>query len=203
MLHIHYFGCAHLRTKAAAFSFFCCSNGRWTASFVLTARRRECSVIITCKIVLVTIGSTAFKLKENKMIRILCTEIRSLPSCTKLRQKDKTTGWNKYLLVSKWQSKVITRLRLIRLVIGLKTSPQFFNQWEAKPKPIAPCTRDLSRALSKSQVIAKRILIGWSRCVLLLRLVRVITLVLVFHQSFGNRSGAIFKWLSKVIPRLL
>ena len=24
-------------------------------------------------------------------------------------------------------------------------SRQFFSQWEAKPKPIAPCTRDFSR----------------------------------------------------------
>ena len=31
---------------------------------------------------------------------------------------------------------------------------QFFNPWEAKPKPIAPCTRDSSRALSKLQVNA-------------------------------------------------
>ena len=51
--------------------------------------------------------------------------------------------------VFKWLSKVITWLRLLRLVIGLKGSRQFFNQWEAKPKPIAPCTRDFSRASSK------------------------------------------------------
>ena len=43
---------------------------------------------------------------------------------------------------------------MLRLVIGdwLKISWHFFNQWEAKP--IAPCTRDFSRALSKEQVIA-------------------------------------------------
>ena len=40
------------------------------------------------------------------------------------------------------------------LVIGLKDSRQFFNQWEAKPKPITPCTRDFSRASSELQVIA-------------------------------------------------
>ena len=44
--------------------------------------------------------------------------------------------------VFKWLSKVITWLRLLRLVIGLKDSRQFFNKWEAKSKPIAPCTRD-------------------------------------------------------------
>ena len=61
--------------------------------------------------------------------------------------------------VFKWLSKVIPRLRLLRLVIGLKDSRQFCNQWEAKPKPIAPCTRDqprdLSRASSELHVIAR------------------------------------------------
>ena len=46
-------------------------------------------------------------------------------------------------------------LRLIRLVIGLKDSRQFFNQWEVKPKPIVPRTRDFSRASSELQVIAR------------------------------------------------
>ena len=59
-----------------------------------------------------------------------------------------------YRAVFKWLSKVITRLRLLRLMTGLKDSRQFFSQWEAKPKPIAPCTRDFSRALSKFQIIA-------------------------------------------------
>ena len=57
--------------------------------------------------------------------------------------------------VFKWLSKVITWLRLLRLVVGLKDSRQFFNQWESKPKPIAPCTRDFSRASSELRVIAK------------------------------------------------
>ena len=58
-------------------------------------------------------------------------------------------------VVFKWLSKAIPWLRLLRLVIGLKDSRQFFNQWEAKPKPIAPCTRDLSRASSELHVIAR------------------------------------------------
>ena len=76
--------------------------------------------------------------------------------------------------VFKWLSKIITRLRLLRLVIGLKESRQFFNQWEAKPKPIAPCTRDFSRASSELQVIARNcdwfialfvpVVIGRSNC---------------------------------------
>ena len=76
--------------------------------------------------------------------------------------------------VFKWLSKVITWLRLLRLVIGLKGSRQFFNQWEAKPKLIAPCMRDFSRASSELQVIARNcdwfmalfvpIVIGRSNC---------------------------------------
>ena len=76
--------------------------------------------------------------------------------------------------VFKWLSKVITWLRLLRLMIGLKDSRQFFNQWEAKPKPIAPCTRDFSRASSELQVIARNcdwfialfapVVIGRSNC---------------------------------------
>ena len=76
--------------------------------------------------------------------------------------------------VFKWLSKVITWLRLLRLVIGLKDSRQFFNQWDAKPKPIAPCTRDFSRASSELRVIARNcdwfmalfvpVVIGRSNC---------------------------------------
>ena len=40
-------------------------------------------------------------------------------------------------------------------MIGFKVSGEFFNQLEAKPKPIALCTHEFSRALSKSQVIAR------------------------------------------------
>ena len=61
--------------------------------------------------------------------------------------------------VFKWLSKVITWLRLLCLVTGLKDSHQFFNEWEAKPKPIAPYTRDFSRSLSELQVIARNC--GW------------------------------------------
>ena len=53
-------------------------------------------------------------------------------------------------------------------------APQFFNQRESKPKPIAPCTRDFSRALSELQVIARNydwfiaqpapVVIGRSNC---------------------------------------
>ena len=77
--------------------------------------------------------------------------------------------------VFKWLSKVITWLQLLRLVIRLKDSRQFFNQWEAKPKPILPCTRDFSRASSELQVIARNcdwfialpvpVVIGRSNCV--------------------------------------
>ena len=69
-------------------------------------------------------------------------------------------------------AEVNRRLQLLRLVIGLKDSRQFFNQSEAKPKPIAPRTRDSSRALSELQVVARYwfialfvpVLIGRSNC---------------------------------------
>ena len=38
-------------------------------------------------------------------------------------------------------------------MIGLKD--QFFKQSESKPKPIARCTRDFSRASSEFQVMAR------------------------------------------------
>ena len=77
--------------------------------------------------------------------------------------------------VFKWLSIVITWLRLLRLVIGLKESRQFFNQWESKLKPIiAPCTRDFSRVSRGLQVIARNcdwfmalfvpVVIGLSNC---------------------------------------
>ena len=58
----------------------------------------------------------------------------------------------------------------------LKESRQFFNQWEVKPKPIpiAPCTRDFSRASRELQVVARNcdwfialsapVVIGRSNC---------------------------------------
>ena len=84
--------------------------------------------------------------------------------------------WFSIRVVFKWPSKVITWLRLLRLVIGLKESHQFFSQWEAKlkPKPIAACTRDFSRASSEFQIIARNcdwfivlfvpVVIGRSNC---------------------------------------
>ena len=87
-----------------------------------------------------------------------------------------TTRINFVRAVFKYLSKVITWLRLVRLVIGLKDSRQFFNQWDAKPKPkpIAPCTRDFSRASSELQLIARNcdwfivlfapVVIGRSNC---------------------------------------
>ena len=90
--------------------------------------------------------------------------------------------------VFKWPSKEVTRFRLLRLAIGLKISaPIFYNQWEAKPKSIATCTCNFSRALSSDYRRLQRILISLSHCSLLLWLVGVITLALIFQQSFKNR----------------
>ena len=104
--------------------------------------------------------------------------------------------------VFKWLSKVITWLRLLRLVIGLKESRQFFNQWEAKPKPITPCACDFSPSLRASYRWLLGIVIGSSRCSFLLWLVGVIALVLVFRQSFENRSSHYSHILSLTYPKL-
>ena len=83
-------------------------------------------------------------------------------TCNLLKAREKSRvhgaigfGLNIVRAVFKLLSKVITWLRLLRLVIGLKDSRQFFNQWESKPKPFAPCTRDFSRASSEFQVIPR------------------------------------------------
>ena len=70
--------------------------------------------------------------------------------------------------------------KVIMIAIGTlsdwlkKDSRQFFNQSEAKPKPIAPCTRDSSRTLSELQIITRNcdwfmalfapVVIGRSNC---------------------------------------
>lgn len=93
--------------------------------------------------------------------------------------------------VFKWLSKVIARVRLLRLLIGWKISRHFFNQWDAKSKRIAHCTRDFSRALRKLHVITKNS--DW--------FIRLFTPVVigqnnyfcrVFHQSFENRSITLY-----------
>ena len=98
----------------------------------------------------------------------------------------------------------------------LKIARRFLNQWEAKAKPTAPCTRDFSRTLRsllgiligssqpRSQGLPSSLPWGGrkkegkkrdpgnevaSHCLLLLWLVRVITLVFVFLHSFENRLG--------------
>ena len=80
--------------------------------------------------------------------------------------------------VFKWMSELITWSRSLRLVTGLQISRQFFNQWEAKPKPLAPCTRDFSRVLSKLYVTARNsnwlivmfALVSWYWCKAMLQL---------------------------------
>ena len=51
--------------------------------------------------------------------------------------------------------KVITRLWFLRLAIDRKIWLLFFNQWDAKPKPIAANASDFSRPFSKLQAIVR------------------------------------------------
>ena len=69
----------------------------------------------------------------------------------------------------------------------LKRLAPVFQQSEAKPKPIAPCTRDFSRASSEIQVIPRNC--DWFMTLFLPVVIgQSDTLVLVFRQSFENRS---------------
>lgn len=56
--------------------------------------------------------------------------------------------------VFKWRSKVLIRLRLLRLVIGFIIMRRFFNQWEAKRKPHVVWAIFPALALRKLQMIA-------------------------------------------------
>ena len=78
---------------------------------------------------------------------------QSFQNCSRMHSN--TNAKTSSRAVFKWLSKVITRLQLLLLVTGLKDSRQFFNRWKVKPKPIAPRTRDFSRALSEWQIIAR------------------------------------------------
>mgnify|MGYP007094267740 CR=1 FL=1 len=91
--------------------------------------------------------------------------------------------------VFKWPSKEVTRFRLLRLAIGLKISRQFFTANEKQNQNQLQFVRAIFPALWAGDYRRlQRILIGLSRCSLLLWLVGVITLALVFRQSFKNRS---------------
>jgi len=81
----------------------------------------------------------------------------------------------------------MTRIRLLRIVIGSIDSRQFFNHWEAKPKP-SHHIRAIFPAFWASYSQLLGFLIGSSRCLLQLWLVGVITSVSCFRQSFVNHS---------------
>ena len=79
--------------------------------------------------------------------------------------------------VFKWLSKVIiiTRLRLLRFVIGWKN---FSTNDKQNQTPITHCTRDFSRILSKLQVIARNS--DWFDSL------RCLLVAVIFQQSYGN-----------------
>ena len=84
--------------------------------------------------------------------------------------------------VFKWLSKETTQLQLLCSVIGLKISRFFSTNKKQNQEPL---TREFSHAFSKLQVISRDF--GSSRYLCLFGLVGIITLVLVFLQSFENR----------------
>ena len=91
--------------------------------------------------------------------------------------------------------------RFATLYDSLIISRQFTNQREAKPKP-QQFLRGLSRALEASYRELIGILIGSSRCLLLMRLIGVITLVFFSFDSHLKNSlqeDAEYKYFSLVI----
>ena len=109
--------------------------------------------------------------------------------------------------VFKWLTwKVMTQFPLPRRVIGVEISRQCVNQWEAKPKPNAPCKRSFSRAFSNLLVTARN-----SDCFIALFASVVIGrssyfVILVSRQSIETdfegvrtrkleESGGIFGWI--------
>jgi len=125
---------------------------------------------------------------KNKLKQIINMDcfllIKVGENCLKIIEKS-----GNFLLSGEWQpclsftravvkllSKASRRLRLLSSVIGLKICRQFFNQVEAKPKPMASCTREFA-ALWAGYGYLPGILIGSSHCWLLLWLVGVITFV--------------------------
>ena len=86
-----------------------------------------------------------------------------LSSQTNLLKRNQNNNLATVRAVFKWLLKVITWLQLLRLMIGLKDSCQFFSQWEAKPKPIAPRTRDFPTVWASFGSLLG-IVIGSSRC---------------------------------------
>ena len=93
----------------------------------------------------------------------------------------------KFRAVFKWLSKVITWLRLKRLWLAWKTRASFSTN-EKQNQNQSHHVRVIFPALRASYRWLLGIVIGSSRCSFLLWLVAVIALVLVFQQSFENRS---------------
>ena len=114
----------------------------------------------------------------------------SLLRC-ELKDVSEQSHWNTtlnitYRAVFKCLSKVITWLRLLRVVIGLKDS--VFQPMRSKTKTNRTMYAWFFPRFERVTGNLLGIVIGSRRCLFLLWLVGVIALVLVFLQSFENRS---------------
>jgi len=97
-----------------------------------------------------------------------------------------------FVTIFKWLSNVITRLQLLRKIIGWKISIQFFQQMKRKNQTQSDIVHSMFPVLWASHKYLLGILFGSSRCLLLLRLVAVITLELHFRLSLKNTLNIIF-----------
>ena len=89
---------------------------------------------------------------------------------------------------------------LLRSLIGSKNSHHFFNQSDAKLKPIVSWSHAFSRAWCWFMYLLRVLLLGFLCCFCLLWLARVITLVSVLLHSIENRRNLMLKLITGCFP---
>ena len=122
---------------------------------------------------------TSYKLCKSKILVVFISQRLSVLDTKSAREVKHEVEWSLPILINgavfKWlhvESNYVIAIATLR--DWLKRVAPVFKQWEAKPKPIAPCMRDFSRAWSEWQVIARNcdwfialfvpVVIGRSNC---------------------------------------
>ena len=83
----------------------------------------------------------AAQVLHNNRIKFFVVPYTKMAAVTSRKNREYCIPFFYFWRISQWAlftslSKVISRLPFLRLVIGLKISCQFFNQWETKSKPL-------------------------------------------------------------------
>ena len=114
----------------------------WYFGIILIVKQKE-SVYICLKPVLGTqiVGMSRLRLSKKNIPPYKKKRKKFMQGLTPLKILKRQWTWKK--IPASWKSPTphhfsngpfLTRLRLLRLVIGLKISNPLFNQWEAKPE---------------------------------------------------------------------